>query len=80
MLILGMESRGQLSEAFSQDGINWLEPGTLTTDSNGGYSYTSTVPDYPGTYYGYVSYNGNETYQGCAGSHYLSHSIMIDVS
>ena len=55
---------------FSQDGINWVEPGTLTTDSMGGYSYTGTVPDYPGTYYGYVSYDGNDTYQGCEGSHY----------
>ena len=55
---------------FSQDGINWFEPGTLTTDSVGGYSYTGTVPDYPGTYYGYVSYDGNDTYQGCEGSHY----------
>lgn len=55
---------------FSQDGINWFEPGTLTTDSMGGYSYTGTVPDYPGTYYGYVSYDGNDTYQGCEGSHY----------
>ena len=55
---------------FSQDGTNWFEPGTLTTDSMGGYSYTGTVPDYPGTYYGYVSYDGNDTYQGCEGSHY----------
>ena len=56
---------------FSQDGINWLEPGTLTTDGAGKYSYTGTVPDYPGTYYGYVSYDGNDTYQRCEGSHYI---------
>jgi hypothetical protein len=55
---------------FSQDGINWFEPGTLTTDNKGEYSYTGTVPDYPGTYYGYVSYDGSDTYQGCEGSHY----------
>jgi len=55
---------------FSQDGTNWFEPGTLMTDAMGGYSYTGTVPDYPGTYYGYVSYDGNDTYQGCEGSHY----------
>ena len=55
---------------FSQDGINWVEPGTLTTDSSGEYSYTGTVPDYPGIYYGYISYDGDAMYQGCQGSHY----------
>ncbi len=55
---------------FSQDGINWFEPGTLTTNNRGEYSYTGTVPDYPATYYGYVSYDGSDTYQGCEGSHY----------
>ena len=55
---------------FSQDGINWVEPGTLMTDNSGEYSYTGTVPDYPGTYYGYISYEGDEIYQGCQGSHY----------
>jgi hypothetical protein len=51
---------------YSQDGINWSEPGTVTTDGNGQFSYTGTVPDKPGTYQGYLSYDGDASYQGCA--------------
>jgi hypothetical protein len=51
---------------YSQDGINWSDPGTVTTDGNGQFTYTGTVPDQPGTYQGYLSYDGDATYQGCA--------------
>jgi hypothetical protein len=50
---------------YSQDGINWSEPGSVRTDGNGQFSYTGTVPDKPGTYQGYLSYDGDATYQGC---------------
>ena len=53
---------------FSRDGINWSEPGSLTTNGDGQFSYTGTVPNNPGTYQGYLSYNGDDTYQGCTSS------------
>jgi hypothetical protein len=64
---------------FSRDGINWSEPRTLRTDGNGQFSYTSTVPDDPGIYYGYLSYDGNNTYQGCTSATYTV-TVLSQVS
>jgi hypothetical protein len=61
---------------FSFDGNNWMTVTSVTTDSNGGVGYTSTIPDprlfgyqLPLTVYGRVVYAGDETYAASASTY-----------